>query len=56
VISCVGALGGFVGPYIIGFLTDRTGTYAAGTFFLVGSAVLAAFLMLLVKDPNRRDR
>jgi MFS family permease len=54
VISSFGQLGGFAGPYIVGFLTDRTGTYAAGTFFLIGSAVIAAFLMLLLKNTNRR--
>jgi ACS family tartrate transporter-like MFS transporter len=52
-ISSVGALGGFAGPYIMGFLADRTGTYATGTFYLVGSAIVAAFLMLLVKHPTR---
>jgi ACS family tartrate transporter-like MFS transporter len=52
-ISSVGALGGFAGPYIMGFLADRTGTYATGTFYLVGSSIVAAFLMLLVKHPAR---
>jgi ACS family tartrate transporter-like MFS transporter len=49
VISSFGQLGGFAGPYIVGFLTDRTGTYAAGTFYLIGSAVIAACLMLSLK-------
>lgn len=53
VISSFGQLGGFAGPYIVGFLTDLTGTYSAGTFFLIGSAVIAAFLMLLLKDAKR---
>ena len=34
-------LGGFVGPYAIGFLTDMTGTQVAGVLFLVTSAILA---------------
>jgi ACS family tartrate transporter-like MFS transporter len=53
VISSFGQLGGFVGPYIVGFLTDRTGTYAAGTFYFVGSLIIAGFLMLLLKLPNQ---
>jgi hypothetical protein len=53
VISSFGQLGGFAGPYIVGFLTDRTGTYAAGTFYLIGSAVVAGGLMLLLKLPKR---
>ena len=53
VISSFGQLGGFAGPYIVGFLTDRTGTYAAGTFYLIGSAAVAGLLMLLLKPPKR---
>jgi MFS transporter, ACS family, tartrate transporter len=53
VISSFGQLGGFAGPYIVGFLTDRTGTYAAGTFYLIGAAVVAACLMLLLKQEGR---
>lgn len=53
VISSFGQLGGFVGPSIVGFLTDRTGTYAAGVFYLVGSVAFAGLLMLLVKTPKR---
>jgi hypothetical protein len=29
-------LGGFAGPYAIGFLTDLRGTYVAGILLLVG--------------------
>ena len=49
VISSFGQLGGFVGPYIVGFLTDRTGTYGAATFYFIGSLMLAGSLMLLLK-------
>jgi ACS family tartrate transporter-like MFS transporter len=34
-------LGGFAGPYAIGFFTDLTGTQVAGVMLLVASAVLA---------------
>jgi MFS transporter, ACS family, tartrate transporter len=54
VISSFGQLGGFAGPYLVGFLTDSTGTYSAGTFFLIGSAIIAACLMLLLKRPTPR--
>ncbi len=33
-------IGGFVGPYAIGFMTDLTGTHAAGVLVLVASALL----------------
>src|SRR5580692_8947457 len=51
VISSFGQLGGFAGPYIVGFLTDRSGNYSIGTLYLIASAVIAAFLMFLLKQP-----
>lgn len=47
-INSVGNLGGFVGPYAVGFLSSKTGSYSAGVFFLVGSMLLSGFLVLLV--------
>jgi MFS family permease len=44
-INSIGVLGGFVGPTIMGYLTERTGSYDAGlialTGFLLVSAVVA---------------
>ena len=37
-INLIANLGGFAGPYMVGFLTDRTGTYPAGVFLLVATA------------------
>ncbi len=51
-ISSFGQLGSFLSPYIIGFLTDRTGTYHAGTIYLIGSYVAAAVLMLFLKTSQ----
>lgn len=48
-INCVGNLGGFVGPYIVGYLTDRTHSFTAGMVYLVGTALLAAVLVLFVR-------
>lgn len=48
-INCVGNLGGFVGPSIIGELTDRTHSYTAGMAFLVGAALLGGVLVLFVR-------
>jgi MFS transporter, ACS family, tartrate transporter len=54
-ISSFGQLGSFVVPYIVGFLTDRTGNYSAGTFYFTGSMFLAGCLMLFLK-PGALDR
>ncbi len=53
-INCVGNIGGFAGPYAVGFLTDKTGTYAAGVLYLIGSALLGAVMVLLVKPARTR--
>jgi ACS family tartrate transporter-like MFS transporter len=52
-INSVGNLGGFVGPYLVGWLTDRTKNYQAGVLYLIGSALMAAVLVLFVKPRKR---
>jgi ACS family tartrate transporter-like MFS transporter len=51
-INCVGQTGGFVGPYLVGWLSDRTGTYASAVLYLIGSSVLAGVLVLFVRKPQ----
>jgi nitrate/nitrite transporter NarK len=48
-INSVGNLGGFVGPFIVGYLLTRTHSFSAGLSFLVGSFLASAILMLLVR-------
>jgi ACS family tartrate transporter-like MFS transporter len=47
-INSFGNLGGFVGNYAMGFLSDKTGSYTAGVAYLAGSAVVAGVLILSV--------
>mgnify|MGYP001612824075 CR=1 FL=1 len=51
-INSVGNLGGFAGPYIVGYLTNKTGTFYSGVIYLSASALLAAMLILMVKASN----
>ncbi|HEV3330413.1 MAG TPA: MFS transporter [Bryobacteraceae bacterium] len=51
-INLIANFGGFVGPYAIGFLTDRTGTYAAGVYLLVVTAALGSVVIALA--PHRQ--
>jgi MFS transporter, ACS family, tartrate transporter len=48
-INLVANLGGFVGPYAIGFLTDVTGTYVAGVLFLVASAIISGVILACLR-------
>ena len=40
-------LGGFAGPYMVGYFTDLTGTYVAGVLVLVSAALLSGAVVLL---------
>ena len=53
-INSVGNLGGFAGPFIVGYLLTRTNSFRAGLSFLVGSFLASAILMLLVR-AHRQD-
>src|SRR5215831_19007645 len=51
-INSIGTAGGFVGPSMVGWLTDQTGSFTAGlgfmAAFLIASAALAWSLKLVV--------
>jgi ACS family tartrate transporter-like MFS transporter len=55
-INSFGNLGGFVGNYAMGFLSDKTGSYAAGVAYLAGSAIVAAALVLSVRASRDRHK
>ena len=52
-INLCGNLGGFVGPYLIGFLTDKTGGFGASLLFLAGCSVASGLLILCVRLPDK---
>ncbi|MEL6059581.1 MULTISPECIES: MFS transporter [unclassified Methylobacterium] len=51
-INAIGNLGGFVGPYVLGWLKDTTGTYEAGLYFLAGCALASAVLAFVSIRPQ----
>jgi MFS transporter, ACS family, tartrate transporter len=54
-INSFGNLGGFVGPYIVGYLSKKTDSYVWGMLYLSGSALVAATLILSLR-ATRRER
>ena len=52
-INSFGNLGGFVGPYVVGYLKDRTGSYFAGILYLSASALVASMLVLSLRTTRR---
>ena len=43
-INSIGTTGGFVGPYVFGFLSDRTGSFSAGLYAMTGFLVFASIV------------
>ncbi len=46
-INCTASIGGFVGPKIIGNLSQSTGSFRAGFIFMIACWVIASLLVLL---------
>ena len=52
-INSMGALGSFIGSYIVGYLNGTTGGFGASYIFMSGSLLLSAFLTIIaVKGRN----
>lgn len=53
-INSIGNLGGFAGPFMIGWIKDLTGSFAGGLYFVAGLLVLSAVITLLLVASSRR--
>ena len=53
-INSVGNLGGFAGPFVIGYLANRTHSFAPGLWYLVISLFVSGALMLAVGVTKHR--
>jgi nitrate/nitrite transporter NarK len=49
-INSVGNVGGFVGPYVIGYVKQATHSFTNGMLVLAATLLIAAVLALTVKD------
>jgi ACS family tartrate transporter-like MFS transporter len=49
VINSVGNLGGFIGPYAVGWTQQATGSYSVGLYLLAACAALSAVLSVVLK-------
>jgi MFS family permease len=55
-INSIGNLGGFVGPYAMGFIRDTTGSFTGGCMFLVACLLAAAMLLLTLRKVGVETR
>ncbi|MGU3539539.1 MFS transporter [Methylobacterium sp. A54F] len=53
-INSIGNLGGFVGPWAIGWIKDQTGSFTGGLVFVAALLLLSATLTLVVARSGRR--
>ncbi|WP_169250961.1 MFS transporter [Brevibacterium sp. 'Marine'] len=49
-VNTVGLFGGFLGPYIMGFMEDLTGSGVSGLWLIVGVCAIGAFLIPFLKQ------
>ncbi len=54
IINALGNLGGFVGPFAVGWLRTASGNFESGIYFLVGMLVIA--FLLAMSLPSRLDK
>ena len=54
-INCFGNLGGFVGPYAIGAIGDRTGSFKTGLAFVGISLLTSAMLILALRRRSASE-
>ena len=50
-INSFGNLGGFIGPYVIGYLTERSGGFGPAMLAMSGVALASGLLVFLVRLP-----
>jgi sugar phosphate permease len=54
-INSMGALGSFVGAYIVGYLNSSTGGFGASYIFMAGSLFLSAILTIWAVQAAKKD-
>jgi hypothetical protein len=54
-ITMVGALGGFLGPYVTGLLRDTTHSFAGGLYLIGALSFVAAMLSLAPRGSSGRN-
>ncbi|MHA3053638.1 MFS transporter [Acinetobacter sp. ANC 4640] len=52
-INSIGNLGGFVGPAMIGWIKDQTGSFNGGLYFIAGLLVISTVLTLILSASHK---
>jgi MFS transporter, ACS family, tartrate transporter len=54
IITMVGAVGGFLGPYVTGRMRDATHSFAGGLYLISGLALAAAMLAVAARGSEAK--
>jgi ACS family tartrate transporter-like MFS transporter len=54
-INSIGNLGGFVGPFAIGWLKNTTGSYSAGLYVVGATLAMSSVITLLLSRKAKND-
>jgi MFS transporter, ACS family, tartrate transporter len=54
-INATGNLGGYVGPFVVGWIKDSTNSFQAGLYFLAACALIGAVITLLAPTASGRQ-
>jgi ACS family tartrate transporter-like MFS transporter len=55
-INAVGNLGGFLGPYMMGFIKDATGSFSVGLLVISMGALVGAVVLLILGHDRRLEQ
>ena len=53
-VNSIGNLGGFVGPAMIGWIKEETGSFMGGLYFVAGLLIISAVLTLVLSRSQAR--
>ena len=53
-VNSFGNLGGFLGPYMLGLFTDKTGSFGPGLLYLAACSLVSGLLVLWVRKALMR--
>ena len=54
-VNSIGNLGGYVGPFIVGWIKDSTGSFESGLYFLAACALLSGIIAYFAVQPKGRS-
>ncbi len=55
-VNAVGNLSGFFGPFAMGYIKDRTGSYNGGLLVLAAAGLIGMVIVLALRHDSRLEQ